>query len=87
MTKLTRLERQANVKQAILKTALTLINEKGLDKLSLREIARRIEYSPAGLYEYFESKGDILIALAREGEARLIRAFNQVPTDITPIEG
>lgn len=86
MNKSERQEQQLDVRQAILKTALALINEKGLDKLSLREIARRIEYSPAGLYEYFESKLDILRTLAREGEARLVTMLRQVPDDLEPGE-
>lgn len=86
MTKTTHKQRQANTRQAILQTALALINEKGLDRLSLREIARRVKYSPAGLYEYFDGKDDILRALAREGDARLRVMFERVSTDLPPTE-
>ncbi len=86
MTKTTRQHRQANTRQAVLQTALSLITEKGLDKLSLREIARRVEYSPAGLYEYFDGKDDILRALAREGDARLRAAFECISPDLSPVE-
>ncbi len=86
MTKTTRQHRQANTRQAVLQTALSLITEKGLDKLSLREIARRVEYSPAGLYEYFDGKDDILRALAREGDARLRAAFERISPDLSPVE-
>ncbi len=82
MTTLTRQQRQANTRQAILQTALALITEKGLDKLSLREIARRVGYSPAGLYEYFDSKEDILRALAREGDVLLRDAFGRISADL-----
>lgn len=86
MTKTTPQKRQQLTRQTILQTALSLINEKGLDKLSLREIARRVGYSPAGLYEYFNGKEDILIALAREGDGRLRRAFERIPLDVPPSE-
>jgi AcrR family transcriptional regulator len=86
MTKTARQHRQENTRQAVLQTAMTLITEKGLDKLSLREIARRVEYSPAGLYEYFDGKDDILRALAREGDARLRAAFERISSDLPPIE-
>jgi AcrR family transcriptional regulator len=82
MKKTAHQQRQANTKQAILQTALALITEKGLDKLSLREIARRVEYSPAGLYEYFDGKDDILRALARQGDARLRAAFERISHDL-----
>jgi len=82
MKNITRQERQANTRQAILQTALNLIAEKGLDKLSLREIARRVEYSPAGLYEYFDGKEDILLTLAREGDDRLRAAIGNVSPNL-----
>lgn len=63
--------RQEKTRQAILSTALQLIAEKGANKLSLREIARRIDYSPAGLYEYFGSKDEIIDAACGEANDRL----------------
>lgn len=86
MTKTNRQQRQATTRQAILQTALALITEKGLDKLSLREIARRVEYSPAGLYEYFDGKDDILRSLARQGDALLRAAFEHISSDLPPKE-
>ena len=82
----TRQERQADTKKAILQTALELISEKGLDKLSLREIARKVGYSPAGLYEYFDSKEDILWTLAKDGNARLRSAALNISPDLPPTE-
>ncbi|MCP4142827.1 MAG: TetR/AcrR family transcriptional regulator [Chloroflexi bacterium] len=82
MMKNTRQERQADTRKAILQTALELIAEKGLDKLSLREIARRVGYSPAGLYEYFDSKEDILWTLALEGNDRLRAAAIGISSDL-----
>lgn len=81
-----RQRRHANTKQAILQTALELVAEKGLDKLSLREIARRVDYSPAGLYEYFGSKEEILLALARQGNGRLNATLQSIPTTLSPVE-
>lgn len=81
-----RQRRYASTKQAILQTALELVAEKGLDKLSLREIARRVDYSPAGLYEYFGSKEEILLALARQGHDRLKAALQSTPTTLSPVE-
>jgi len=82
MMKNTRQERQADTRKAILKTALELIAEKGLEKLSLREIARRVGYSPAGLYEYFDNKEDLLETLGIEGNTRLHTAFSAISPDL-----
>ena len=72
--------RQQRTYDAILKTAIEIVREKGADKLSLREIARRIDYSPAGLYEYFDSKDDIIDAICREGNARLYQRMKRANT-------
>ncbi len=86
MKRISHQQHQLNTRQAILQAALTLITEKGLDRLSLREIARRVEYSPAGIYEYFDGKDDILRSLAREGDALLRAAYERIPLDLPPAE-
>ncbi len=78
--------RHEKTKQAILQTARELVSEEGADKLSLREIARRIDYSPAGLYEYFDGKDDIIAALCSDGFDRLASYLGRVPVDLPPDE-
>ena len=72
-------ERQVRDKELfrtrILDAARELIQENGYDKLTIRKIADRIEYSPMSLYNHFSDKDDILIALAREGFAKLGKAL------------
>lgn len=55
-----------------------MIREKGIDKVSWRSIARAVNYSPAGLYEYFDNKDAIVAAIAREGIGRLDAALGAV---------
>jgi AcrR family transcriptional regulator len=87
MSKLTpRQRRRQKTRQAILETAQALIDEKGPDGISIREIARRIDYSPAGLYEYFDSKDDLVAAVCADGMEQLSLAFKQVPADLPPAE-
>jgi AcrR family transcriptional regulator len=76
--------RHADIKQAILHAARALIVEKGPGKLSLREIARRIGHSPAGLYEYFGSKEEIVAAVAAESLEQLSMNLQRVPADLSP---
>jgi AcrR family transcriptional regulator len=59
-------ERQA-VREAILTAARELFVHEGYRNVSMRKIAERIEYSPAAIYGYFESKDAIFFALAEEG--------------------
>jgi AcrR family transcriptional regulator len=55
------------VSRAILDAARELFVAEGYQNVSIRKIAERIEYSPAAIYSYFESKDDIFLALAEEG--------------------
>lgn len=77
--------RSERTRQVILQAALKLVIEKGLNKLSLREIARRADYSPAGLYEYFGSKDEIVEALVIDADGRLFAHLNRVSKTL-PVE-
>lgn len=55
------------VRRAILDAARDLFVTEGFERVSIRKIAERIEYSPAAIYGYFPSKDDIFFALAEEG--------------------
>ena len=52
-----------NTKKQILEAAMHLIQEKGAKNVSLREIARKTNYSPAAIYLYFENKQQIINAV------------------------
>ena len=77
----TRKRRAERTRQAILDAAREIISERGAYNLSLREIARRIDYSPAGLYEYFGSKDEIVVAVVQEGFGRFATYLGDVPND------
>ena len=70
--------RYQRTQQAILHAARALLAEGGTEKLSIRAIADRIDYSPAGLYEYYGSKEEIISALSWEGHRTLKRYMAQV---------
>lgn len=52
---------------AILDVAQRIVDEEGVDKLTIRGIAQEIGYSPGAIYEYFASKEAILNALYFHG--------------------
>ena len=80
-----RARRAHKMRQTIINTALDILNNEGLEKLSLREIARRIDYTPAALYEYFDSKEALLQALVLEADRQLTQmmrtAIQDCPVD------
>lgn len=66
-----KIKRQTRVQKRIVEAARNLVIENGFDNLSLRGIARRVDYSPAALYEYFDSKDAIIEALCMEIDRQL----------------
>ncbi len=82
-----RARRHARTKQAILDAAQQIIVEQGVEGLSMREIAQRIEYSPSGLYEYFRSKDEIIGGLCDEGFERLTERIRyRITTEHAPVQ-
>ena len=78
----TRERRAERTRKAILDAAADIISERGPYNLSLREVARRIDYSPAGLYEYFGGKDEIIAAVVEEGFGRFATYLGSVSADL-----
>ncbi len=64
-------ERQ-EIRQRILSAARELAAEEGWQAVTTRKVAERIEYSQSTIYEYFENKEALLLALLRFGYEQLI---------------
>ena len=80
-----RQRRHLRTKDAILDAAREIISEGGIDSLSMRAIADRIDYSAAGLYEYFGSKDEIITAVCLQGDERLRQSMGRVDTSLPPM--
>ena len=63
-------KRHAHTRQAIIDAARVILLKDGIDALSMRTLAEKVDYSPAALYKYFDSKEKILDALRDEGWQR-----------------
>ena len=61
----------SQMRELILKTAMNLFLDKGFENITIRNIAEKIEYSPATIYLYFKNKDEILYTLRREGFEKL----------------
>lgn len=78
--------RHEKTRQAILDAARKIIATEGTEALSMRAIAQRIDYSPAGLYEYFDSKEEIIGAVCEQGHRRLTEYMQRADLDLPPAE-
>lgn len=80
-------ERRAEkMRQNIITTALELLIEQGVEQLSLREIARRMDYTPAALYEYFNDKNELIMALVYKADDLLTLDLEKVASQASPIQ-
>ena len=62
------------LRDGILAAAREIAANEGWGAVTIRKIAERIEYSPPVLYEYFDSKEDLLLELVRMGYAAQLGA-------------
>lgn len=63
-----------NLRQELLERAIDTLNEKGIEELSLRALARDLGVSHAAPLRHFAKKTDILGAIAIEGVRSLLQA-------------
>ena len=52
----------------------------------MRSLAERIDYSPSGLYEYFDGKEQIIQTICQEGHTWLTQAMRLVDENLPPEE-
>lgn len=82
-----RKERQKmELRKKILVAAQNILLSKGWSQLSIRNIATAIEYSPATIYLYFESKDEIIYELMEEGFRLLTKAMAPYFLEANPVK-
>ncbi len=76
--------RRQAAREEILTAARELLLEVGLEELTLRQVARRADFSPAALYTYFANRDEIVAALVAESFHRLDAYLSRVPKSLAP---
>ena len=66
---------RATARASILSAARDLARQEGWDAVTMRRLAGKIDYSANFAYRYFTGRDDILLALVRDGFARLREAM------------
>src|SRR4029450_13937359 len=75
------MRKPTDLRQDVLQASLALIEEGGLDRLSMREVARKAGGSHQAPYHYFGDREAILAALAGEGFSRLGQSLARAAAD------
>ena len=70
-TKERRIAERDQIRKKIFDAASGIIIEEGFEKLSIRKIADRIEYSPGVIYNYFKDKNEIVERIIAENIERI----------------
>jgi len=68
-------------KKKIVNAASEILVSEGYEKLSIRKIANKIEYSPGIIYHYFKDKGEVVAAVVEEGYTKIIETLSGIPID------
>ena len=72
------------LREVILEASIGILQSQGLQGLSAREIARRIEYSPGTLYNVFENLDDIVLTIEGRMLDGLAAALGVLPDETDP---
>ena len=73
---------------ALVSAAIAIIEERGVEHVSVREVARRAGVSPGAPFRHFPSKSALLAAVAEQAMERLSEAVRaaQAPHDDDPLD-
>lgn len=83
---LTRDMQAKRTKENIIKAAILLASEKGLDGFTIREICKVADISIGNFYHYFTSKDDVLLQTRQVYDERILSEIKKInSTDITQL--
>jgi AcrR family transcriptional regulator len=74
------------IRSAILEESLKLFHEEGYANITMRQIAKKIEYSPTTIYLYFKNKDEIFYELHNLGFEKFSAAQESLLTIKDPFE-
>ena len=64
-----------NLKESLVTTALEMLDQDGLEAITLRELASRLGTSRSAIYRHFKGKNDLMRAVILEGFIKLDQAL------------
>ena len=72
---------KAELRQKIVAAARHLFVSEGYERVSMRKIAERIDYSPTTIYLYFTNKAELLDSVCEETQLRLLSEVERLVDD------
>lgn len=74
------------MREKILSAATAMFLQEGYEKTSIRNVAEKIEYSPATIYLYFKDKDELFYAIHDLGFQKLLKQMERVRKVQDPLE-
>jgi len=74
------------MRRQIIEAAMEMFTEEGYEKTSIRNIAEKIEYSPATIYLYYKDKDELLYEVQRQAFERMYEIFLKEASAKDPLE-
>lgn len=71
-------KKKEEFRREILNSARDLFIDVGYEKLSMRRLAEKIDYSPTTIYLYFKSKDDLLLAICEEVAEQFLTKLSHI---------
>lgn len=78
MSRQRQINKKEEIKQLILNTAREIMIKDGIDKISIRKITNKLDYSPGIVYHYFKDKEEIIETLLKEGYGRILNSIQDI---------
>lgn len=78
-------EEKTEMKKKIMNAAIDIIEQEGYEKLSIRKIAAKIEYSPTTIYLYYKDKAEIITDMSDELYNKVMESVVAVMKENTPL--
>ncbi|KAA2243153.1 TetR/AcrR family transcriptional regulator [Chitinophaga agrisoli] len=77
---------KTEMKRLIMDAAMRMFLEEGYEKTSIRNIAEKIEYSPATIYLYYKDKDELLYDVQRQAFEKLYQVFEKKAVNKHPFK-
>ena len=74
------------MKERIVSTAIQMFLKEGYEQTSIRNIAEKIEYSPATIYLYYKDKDELLYDVQKQAFDKLAQVFREKVTSNDPLK-
>lgn len=77
-------DQRREIKEKMLESAKSIVEQEGFEGISMREVAKLSGYTPGSIYQYFDNKDVLIRELIKSGYQQIMGAINrELEEDLT----